>query len=100
MVDPQGFVITNFHVIAELVHKPGQYRGYQFERWPVNRLELLDIDASVHDLALLKMDAGTDQYLTSSALGKQRPRRTAVFSEQPARSRFDYRRGHLQRSVG
>jgi len=66
LVDRQGFIITNFHVIAELVHKPGQYRAeYLFEDGRSGKLELLDIDV-VHDLALLKMDVAADRFLAIS----------------------------------
>lgn len=66
LVDRQGFVVTNFHVIAELVHKPGQYRAeYLFEDGRSGKLELLDIDV-VHDLALLKMDVTSDRFLAIS----------------------------------
>ncbi|MCP5419624.1 MAG: trypsin-like peptidase domain-containing protein [Gammaproteobacteria bacterium] len=63
----QGQVITNFHVVAELVHHPDQYRAeFLFENGESGALSLLDIDV-VHDLALLKMAGSPAHYLTVSA---------------------------------
>ena len=51
-----GWVVTNYHVIAELVNEPGKYRArYVAEGNQEGSLELLAVDA-VHDLALLVTD--------------------------------------------
>ena len=53
---PSGFIVTNYHVIADLIRQPRRYRG---EVLTTNgkraRLQLIDFDA-VHDLALIKTD--------------------------------------------
>ncbi len=51
-----GWVVTNYHVIAELVNEPGRYRArYLSDSDIKGDLELLAVDA-VHDLALLRTD--------------------------------------------
>jgi hypothetical protein len=63
----QGQIITNFHVVAELVHQPDQYRAeYLFENGEAGPLQLLDIDV-VHDLALLRMASAPAHHLQVSA---------------------------------
>ena len=50
------WVVTNYHVIAELVNESGRYRSrYLAEDGREGELQLLAVDA-VHDLALLKTD--------------------------------------------
>lgn len=54
LVSPQGHVATNFHVIANLVHRPAQYRAeYLLADETVGALQLVDVDV-VHDLAILQ----------------------------------------------
>jgi hypothetical protein len=51
-----GWIVTNYHVIAELVNQPGRYKArYLLEDGREGDLELLTVDA-VHDLALLRTD--------------------------------------------
>jgi S1-C subfamily serine protease len=51
-----GWVVTNYHVIAELVNEPGKYRArFLAESGETGSLTLLAVDA-VHDLALLATD--------------------------------------------
>lgn len=55
LVSNDGLVITNYHVIAELIHQPDRYRA-EFLRGDggiSGTLQLVDIDI-VHDLALLR----------------------------------------------
>ncbi|MBT9612775.1 MAG: trypsin-like peptidase domain-containing protein [Burkholderiales bacterium] len=53
---PDGLIVTNYHVIADLVQQSGQYRGEILGAdGKLGKLELIDFDA-VHDLALLKSD--------------------------------------------
>jgi hypothetical protein len=54
-----GWVVTNYHVIAELVNEPGRYRArYLADDEQEGELELLAVDA-VHDLAVLKSNLHT-----------------------------------------
>jgi len=56
LVAEDDLIATNFHVISELVHNPGQYRlEYLDEQGNKGPLELLDIDV-INDLALLRTD--------------------------------------------
>lgn len=53
---PDGLIVTNYHVIADLVQQAGQYRGEILGAdGKLGKLELIDFDA-VHDLALVKSD--------------------------------------------
>jgi hypothetical protein len=49
-----GWIVTNYHVVAELVNRPGEYTArFLAEGGIEGELELLSVDA-VHDLALLR----------------------------------------------
>ena len=49
-----GLIVTNYHVIADLVQQSGQYRGEILGAdGKLGQLQLIDFDA-VHDLALVK----------------------------------------------
>lgn len=51
-----GWVVTNYHVIADIANQPGRYHArYLDEGGGEGRLELLAVDA-VHDLAVLKAE--------------------------------------------
>jgi hypothetical protein len=51
-----GWVVTNYHVVSELVNEPGRYLArYLEEDGQEGELSLLGVDA-VHDLAVLKTD--------------------------------------------
>jgi len=53
---PDGLIVTNYHVIADLVQQPGQYRGEILGAdGSTATLSIIDFDA-VHDLALVKSD--------------------------------------------
>jgi S1-C subfamily serine protease len=52
-VDPQGHVVTNYHVISRLVHHPEHYRVEVHDAaGTVHQAQVLAIDV-IHDLALL-----------------------------------------------
>jgi serine protease Do len=54
LAGPDGFVLTNYHVIADLANHPGEYEArYMAESGARGNLELLNVDV-VHDLALLR----------------------------------------------
>lgn len=58
LVDRDGLIATNFHVISEWVHHPDRYRLESVDReGGEGKLEVLDVDV-VNDLALLR-GAGT-----------------------------------------
>jgi hypothetical protein len=54
VVSPEGHILTNYHVISQLIHRPEQFRGeiihYNNESSP---LTVLNFDA-IHDLAVVK----------------------------------------------
>lgn len=51
-----GLIVTNYHVVADLVLQPAQYRGEVFTADNrLGSLQLVDFDA-VHDLALVRTD--------------------------------------------
>jgi serine protease Do len=56
MVSDDGRLISNFHVVADFVHHPGQYRAeWHDSDGGSGELRLLDVDV-VHDLALLQSE--------------------------------------------
>lgn len=62
-VSPDGHIITNFHVIAELIYNPDQYYAeYLLEDGAKGPLVLKAIDV-VHDLALMRTENPSNQYL-------------------------------------
>lgn len=62
-VTADGYVVTNFHVVSDLVHKAGQHRAeYLLEGGRRGDLELVDIDV-VNDLAVLKSDHQLAEFL-------------------------------------
>jgi len=61
-INPDGLLATNFHVVADAVHKPEKYRvEYINHEGKKGELQILDIDV-VHDLALLKHQDGFNKY--------------------------------------
>jgi len=51
-----GWIVSNYHVIAELVNQPGRYQArYLTESGNEGQLELVSVDA-VHDLAILRAE--------------------------------------------
>ena len=61
-INADGLVATNFHVIADAVHKPEKYRvEYINHLGKKGALKILSFDV-VHDLALLEHSAGFAEY--------------------------------------
>lgn len=57
MISDDGRLITNFHVVADFVHHPGEHRAeWHASDGASGPLELLDVDV-VHDLALMQSTA-------------------------------------------
>lgn len=53
-VDPEGYLVTNYHVVADVVLHPGQYRAELIDAaGNIESMELLNLDV-VHDLAILR----------------------------------------------
>ncbi len=53
---PSGLIVTNYHVIADLIRQPRRYRGEVLTTDGKRaRVQLIDFDV-VHDLALIKTD--------------------------------------------
>lgn len=53
LVSDDGLLLTNFHVIADFVHHPGQHRAEWLDsNGQTGPLELIDVDV-VHDLAVM-----------------------------------------------
>ncbi|HEY5604493.1 MAG TPA: serine protease [Gammaproteobacteria bacterium] len=58
LIDNQGHIATNFHVVSNFVHQPARYRlEYAGVDGLTGELELVDIDV-VHDLAIAKGNTG------------------------------------------
>jgi hypothetical protein len=56
VASPSGLIVTNYHVIADLVHKPAHYRGEVLTAdGRLAPLHLVNFDV-VHDLALVATD--------------------------------------------
>ena len=53
---PDGHIATNYHVIADAIHRPRQFyiECIRFDN-TVHRVNVVDID-TIHDLAIVKMD--------------------------------------------
>jgi S1-C subfamily serine protease len=61
LIDNQGHIATNFHVVSNFVHQPARYRlEYATVDGHTGNLELIDIDV-VHDLAITKGETGGTQ---------------------------------------
>ena len=66
-IDGAGHLLTNFHVIAELVHHPDRARAEIVEdSGETTPVELLNFDV-VHDLAILRAERNHDSYLELAA---------------------------------
>lgn len=64
VVSASGLIVTNYHVIADLVHKPGLYRGEVLTATGLLApLRLVNFDV-VHDLALVATDIAFPRHLT------------------------------------
>ncbi len=61
-VSPEGHIVTNYHVISELVNLPDRYRVEVIDGSDSTRaVEVLAIDV-VHDLAVLKVSGANDPW--------------------------------------
>ncbi len=73
-----GWVVSNYHVIAELANQPGQYEAkYLTEDGRSGRLQLLAVDV-VHDLAVLLAEGLETQPLALSSAAP--PKGTRLYS--------------------
>jgi serine protease Do len=81
-----GWVLTNYHVIADLASQPAQYRArYLAESGQEGLLELLAVDA-VHDLAVLKACSSSDAAGSATATQRQ----PALLNGLPLRHRLEH----------
>jgi len=63
-VTAQGHVITNYHVVSELVHHPDRYSARALEsEEDSSPLQLLDVDVT-HDLAVLKAESFSGSFFS------------------------------------
>jgi len=78
LAGPDGFVFTNYHVIADLANHPGEYEArYLSESGEQGILELVNVDV-VHDLALLR---SSGRHPAPLVVAKQVPRQgTRLYS--------------------
>jgi serine protease Do len=78
LAGPDGFVLTNYHVIADLANHPGEYEArYLAESGARGHLELINVDV-VHDLALLR---SSDQLPQPLQISENTPRQgTRLYS--------------------
>ncbi len=61
LISDDGQLISNFHVVSDFVHHPGEYRAeWHTDDGQSGELELLNVDV-VHDLALLRGEALTSR---------------------------------------
>ena len=78
-VSPRGHIVTNFHVVAELIYNPQQYYAeYLMDNGTKGNLELRAIDV-IHDLALMKTNEDTADYLTLEARDPRKGDRLYAF---------------------
>ncbi|MBT5230810.1 MAG: trypsin-like peptidase domain-containing protein [Methylococcales bacterium] len=62
LVKQGGYIVTNYHVVADLLLKPQQYNAvYITESGKTGQLKVVSVDV-VHDLALLKADLDNQAY--------------------------------------
>jgi hypothetical protein len=73
-----GWIVSNYHVISELINQPGRYRArFRAESGTEGELEILAVDA-VHDLALMKARGVSSRPFPLSA--ERPPRGTRLWS--------------------
>ncbi|MEM7543807.1 MAG: serine protease [Pseudomonadota bacterium] len=67
VVDGNGRIVSNYHVVAEILAEPDRYRlEFVSSNGQEGPLTVLNVDVP-NDLALLKMDASTPKYLSLAA---------------------------------
>jgi hypothetical protein len=72
------WIVSNYHVIAELVNSPGEYRArFVAENGTQGELDVIAVDA-VHDLALLQAPVGLAEPLPLA--GEEPPRGSRLWS--------------------
>ncbi|MFN8571476.1 MAG: serine protease [Gemmatimonadaceae bacterium] len=77
-VTPQGHLITNFHVISQLVHAPARYRVEWVDgRGAAHKAQIVTIDV-VNDLAVLRTDTTVGSWFDLQPLDLQKG--TRLFS--------------------
>lgn len=77
-VTPQGHLITNFHVISQLVHAPDRYRvEWVDSRARAHQAHIVNIDV-VNDLAVLRTDTAVSAWFELHAADLQKG--TRLFS--------------------
>lgn len=63
-VSPRGHLVTNFHVVSEVVHEPERYRAELVDASGAGRpLRVLAVDV-VHDLAIVHADTASPRHFT------------------------------------
>lgn len=63
IASPEGHIITNYHVISQMINRPGRYRAeYVREDDFKGDLAILEVDV-IHDLALLKAEELSGDFL-------------------------------------
>jgi hypothetical protein len=73
-VTPRGHLITNYHVIAKLVHDPERYRASLVDAGGRAPVTVLALDV-VHDLAVLGSERRPARYFTLGAVSLAQGRR-------------------------
>lgn len=77
-VTPQGHLVTNYHVISQLVHAPGRYRvEWADARGVAHRARIVNINV-VNDLAVLRTDTTVSSWFDVGPL--ELPKGARLFS--------------------
>ena len=63
-VSNDGLVVTNYHVISELVHNPDRYHAELFDTQGASRPVTIAAIDVVHDLAVLRVDPRNDGFFS------------------------------------
>ncbi len=67
LISADGRIVTNYHVISDLIQKPGQYRAeIVHANGKLGALRVLNFDV-VHDLALVRTDVAVSSHLRLSS---------------------------------
>jgi hypothetical protein len=77
-VTAEGHLLTNYHVVAEVVHQPARYRPQWLDQSGAARAASVSAIDVVADLAVLATDAQPDAFLTLGAPAV--PRGTRLYS--------------------
>ena len=80
LIDANGLIATNFHVVSEAVHQPDKYRiELKTEAGDTGTLNIVDFDV-VHDLALVQLQADESADVQPNTL----PAPLAIATQPPA----------------